>query len=451
MLNWIFVGLTIFVAVMIAATAMLPAKPHKNVILETTLPVAQLKHPAVSKLTQQYIQQLWGLALLFSIGGLPMMFIHFDSLALLYFVLLIFALFSAFYGTEIHFIHKMSRLKCQKGWSLPITTVKIVDTQLVLTKNRNLLSINWFCGSAGLLVIGLGSLYFMLGWATSWPLILALVLCWGLFLLLYWIVAALPVRTLTAQPEYDQAINDAYRQTWSRQMIVGSYILAILPLVITLTTLAFSIIYVYLVLVVIFCAYLVYDLIRERNFEDSLLGEFTSKTTTDEDRYWRYAVYNNPSDQRLFVPDRVGTNISLNLGRPAGKVIGSITLVLILGLLFGVVGNLLALDFGGSSIRASATAEQVILQAPGTTTSQIKRQQITKVHLLQQLPVDTVRMNGIGTAHFAIGNFRVEKRAAKLYVAQDTGAVLLIRTKQHDYYFAAKKPQETQRLYRTLQ
>lgn len=149
MLNWIFVGLTIFVAVMIAATAMLPAKPHKNVILETTLPVAQLKHPAVSKLTQQYIQQLWGLALLFSIGGLPMMFIHFDSLALLYFVLLIFALFSAFYGTEIHFIHKMSRLKCQKGWSLPITTVKIVDTQLVLTKNRNLLSINWFCGSAG--------------------------------------------------------------------------------------------------------------------------------------------------------------------------------------------------------------------------------------------------------------------------------------------------------------
>lgn len=79
-------------------------------------------------------------------------------------------------------------------------------------------------------------------------------------------------------------------------MIVGSYILAILPLVITLTTLAFSIIYVYLVLVVIFCAYLVYDLIRERNFEDSLLGEFTSKTTTDEDRYWRYAVYNNPSD-----------------------------------------------------------------------------------------------------------------------------------------------------------
>ncbi|ATO43072.1 hypothetical protein [Loigolactobacillus coryniformis] len=84
--------------------------------------------------------------------------------------------------------------------------MKIVDTQLVLTKNRNLLSINWFCGSAGLLVIGLGSLYFMLGWATSWPLILALVLCWGLFLLLYWIVAALPVRTLTAQPEYDQSM-----------------------------------------------------------------------------------------------------------------------------------------------------------------------------------------------------------------------------------------------------
>ncbi|ATO54819.1 PH domain-containing protein [Loigolactobacillus coryniformis] len=70
---------------------------------------------------------------------------------------------------------------------------------------------------------------------------------------------------------------------------------------------------------------------------------------------------------------------------------------------------------------------------------------------MQQLPVGAVRMNGIGTTHFALGNFRVEKRAAKLYVAQDTGAVLLIRTKQRDYYFAAKQPQETRRLYRALQ
>ena len=111
----------------------------------------------------------------------------------------------------------------------------------------------------------------------------------------------------------------------------------------------------------------------------------------------------------------------------------------------------MALDFGGGGIRASATTEQVTLKAPGTATSQIKRQQIKQVRLLQQLPVGAVRMNGIGTTHFALGNFRVEKRAAKLYVAQDTGAVLLIRTKQRDYYFAAKQPQETRRLYRALQ
>lgn len=450
MLNWIFVGLNIFVAVVMATTAMLPAKPHKNVILETTLPGAQLKHPAVRQLTQQYTKQLWWLALFFSLVGLPLIFVHFDSLALLYFVLLLFGLIGAFYGTEVHFIHKMNRLKRQQGWALPATTEKVVDTQLVLTKNRRLLSLNWFGGSGSLLLIGLVSNYFTLGWATSWPLMLALLLCWGLFLLLYWVVAALPVRALTTQPEHDRALNDAYRQTWSRQMVIGSYMLGVLPLVVTLTTITFSIIYVYLVLVIIFCVYLVYDLIRERNFEDRLLGEFALKTTTDEDRFWRYAMYNNPSDRRLFVPDRVGTNISLNLGRPAGKIIGGVTLVLVLGLLFGVVGNLLALDFGGG-IRASATTEQVTLKAPGTATSQIKRQQIKQVRLLQQLPVGAVRMNGIGTTHFALGNFRVEKRAAKLYVAQDTGAVLLIRTKQRDYYFAAKQPQETRRLYRALQ
>lgn len=451
MLNWIFVGLTIFVAVVMAATLMLPAKPHKNVVLETTLPAAQLKHPAVSELTQQYIQQLWWLALFFSVGGLPLVFIRFDSLALLYFVLLLFGLIGAFYGTEVHFIHKMSRLKRQQGWALAVTTEKVIDTQLILTKNRDLLSLNWFGGSGLLLIIGLASNYFTLGWATSWPLMLALSLCWCLFLLLYWVVAALPVRVLTTQPQHDQALNDAYRQTWSRQMVIGSYVLGALPLVVTLTTITFSVIYVYLVLVVVFCVYLIYDLIRERHFEDRLLGEFALQTTTDEDRYWRYAMYNNPSDHRLFVPDRVGTNISLNLGRPAGKIIGGVTLTLVVGLLFGVVGNLLALDFGGGSIRASATTTQVTLQAPGTATSQVKRQQITQVRLLQQLPVGAVRMNGIGTTHFALGNFQVEKRPAKLYVAQDTGAVLLIRTKQRDYYFAAKQPQETRRLYRALQ
>ncbi|MFD1319277.1 PH domain-containing protein [Loigolactobacillus zhaoyuanensis] len=450
MLNWIFVGLNIFVAVTMAATSALPAKPHKNVILETTLPHNALQQPPILALTQQYKKQLWGLAIFFSLAGLPIMFIHFDSLALLYFTLLLFGLIGTFYGTEIHFIHKMNQLKRHQGWGIPITTEKMVDTQLILTKNRRLVPISWFGGSGILLLVGLFSNWRVLGWTTSWPLILALSLSWLLFLLLYWVIAALPVRVLTAQPEHDRLLNDAYRQTWSRQMVISSYVLGILPLVVTLTTIIFSVMYLYLVLITGFCVYFIYDLIRERNFEDQLLGDFSLTTTTDEDRYWRYAMYNNPNDRRLFVPDRVGVNISLNLGRPAGKLIGGAILVLVLGLLFSVIGGLLALDFGGNSIRASATTQAITLKAPGTRTSQIKRQEVTQVRLMRRLPANTVRANGIGTAHFAIGNFRVQKRSAKLYVARDTGAVLRLRTKQRDYYFSAKKPQETRRLYRAL-
>ncbi len=293
MLNWLFVGMTIFVAVTMAATTMLPAKPHKNVILETTLPHEQLNHPAVHALTKNFRKQLWWLALFFSLAGLPIIFIHFDSLALLYFMLLLFGLIGVFYATEVRFIHKMSRLKQQHNWLQKQNTEKVADTQLILTKNRRLLSMQWFIGSGGLLVIGLVSNLWLLGWGTSWPLLLALTLGWALFLLLYWVIAALPVRVLTAQPEYDRVLNDSYRQTWSRQMVLGSYVIGSLPLIISITTMAFSLIYIYFIMVTAFCIYLIYDLIRERNFEDQLLGSFSPQTTTDEDRYWRYAMYIN--------------------------------------------------------------------------------------------------------------------------------------------------------------
>ncbi|MFD0897091.1 PH domain-containing protein [Loigolactobacillus binensis] len=450
MLNWIFVVLNLLVAVTMALTTMLPARPHKNVILETTVPTAQLQHPAILALTHQYRIQLAWLALFFSIGGLPIMFIHFDSLALLYFIILLGALIGVFYGTEVRFIHKMNRLKRRQGWATNLVTEQVVDTKLILTKNRQLVSSKWFAGSGVLLLLGVLLSWRLLGWATSWPLLLALGLCWLLFLLLYSVIAGLPVRVLTAQPEYDRLLNDSYRQTWSRQMVLGSYFLGAMPLAVGLTTQLTGVIYLYLLLLVGFCVYMVYDLIRERNFEDRLLGEFAVATTTDEDRYWRYAMYNNPTDHRLFVPDRVGVNLSLNIGRPAGKWLGGVIMLLVLGLLIGVTGSLLALDFSGNSIRASATTQQVILRAPGTRTTHLPRQQITQVRLLRQLPASAVRVNGVGTTHFAVGNFQVHQRAAKLYVARNTGVVLRLRTKQRDYYFAAKEPAETRRLYRAL-
>ena len=53
--------------------------------------------------------------------------------------------------------------------------------------------------------------------------------------------------------------------------------------------------------------------------QDQLLAS-TEQRYYDEDRYWRYGVYINPTDPRLFVPDRVGLNIGINLGKRPEKV-----------------------------------------------------------------------------------------------------------------------------------
>ena len=60
----------------------------------------------------------------------------------------------------------------------------------------------------------------------------------------------------------------------------------------------------------------------------------------DDERYWLGGViYNNPDDPELIVPKRFGNGLTVNFGRPLGKVIliGPLLLpvvLVILGLLF---------------------------------------------------------------------------------------------------------------------
>jgi len=54
----------------------------------------------------------------------------------------------------------------------------------------------------------------------------------------------------------------------------------------------------------------------------------------DDDRYWygRDLFYNNPDDPAVFVPKRYTRGYTVNVGRPAGKLIMLASLVLLLAL-----------------------------------------------------------------------------------------------------------------------
>ena len=67
----LFVTLVIVNATM-AFTLGLAAKPHKQVIIENTLPKERLNDPAVTALAKQYRLRLWQLAALVSLFSLSL-------------------------------------------------------------------------------------------------------------------------------------------------------------------------------------------------------------------------------------------------------------------------------------------------------------------------------------------------------------------------------------------
>lgn len=59
-------------------------------------------------------------------------------------------------------------------------------------------------------------------------------------------------------------------------------------------------------------------------------GDTPARKSPDDDTSWKAGMfYVNPDDPSIFVPKRMGTGWTINLGRPAGVVIGVLTLILL--------------------------------------------------------------------------------------------------------------------------
>ena len=90
------------------------ANPHKNIILENTLPEDKLQDPAF-KQSENVIKTLGSTSDRFSVLSLPLLFIPYDSILLFLFLLLLFSFIGSGYYLQIVYIRKMAALKMQNG------------------------------------------------------------------------------------------------------------------------------------------------------------------------------------------------------------------------------------------------------------------------------------------------------------------------------------------------
>lgn len=159
------------------------------------------------------------------------------------------------------------------------------------------------------------------------------------------------------------------------------------------------------------------------------------------------------------VPDRIGLNLSINLGKRSGQWIMGLLGLFILCITIVVVFPLFIFDFGQQQFQFDVTDNQVVLSAPFTTTTTIPIKEIKQVERVDQiatdyfneLPGSQIRVNGMATKNYLTGDFKIDDRQAVLYIDKQAQPVIKISTNNRDYYFAEKDSQETEELYSLLQ
>ncbi len=166
--------------------------------------------------------------------------------------------------------------------------------------------------------------------------------------------------------------------------------------------------------------------------------------------YWRYGVYINPNDDRLFVPDRIGLNIGINLGKRSGQVIGIGTLIVLIGVMLIAIVPLYQLDFTADALQGQLTKEEVIFSAPFTTKTTVPVSAIEDVALVDALPTPIIKKVGMATSDYATGSFLVDGESANLYVDLQAPTFLRIQTTDRLIYYTNKDPEQTIALYQQL-
>lgn len=454
-MNYLFIGMLIFINVLQAFTLGLAGKPHQQVILENTIPKEYLNHLEVKRIASRYRLRLWQLAAVYSVLSFSLLLLSYESLQLTAFWLLLFSSLTTTYLCKIYFIREMRRLLVRNQWQSLIMP-KRIDTALIINKNQRMVPIYWLHLSY--------ILSFPLAWYTmrvsdlSTASIL-LASSTGLFLFMlvnYYYIGRIPAKSLTSDSELNQTYNDLTKHSWSFLTILINWLmlpLLFLPIFMSQTSglLAYSLIVIYSCLLLFMVFFTIAYLYHLRKKQDRLLMQSFDFRYSGEDQYWTYGVYINPNDPKLFVPDRIGMNIGINLGKTSGKIIMSITIFLLVATFFMTVIPTYLYDFTANPLRFKKTQETILLSAPFAPTATIPLESIQIVELVDSLPNQLTKTVGIATDNYAIGRFNINNRTSYLYIDYRSSPILKIQTDTIDYYYTNKQSKQTLSLYQLLE
>ncbi len=426
-------------------------KPKKNIILGATLPVQAQTNPKVLAICSQFRRQLTVIFVALTAVCLFGLAFRHTSLSLTFYLTwLIFAIVLPMFSYA-RANRKLRDLKHQAGWRSGWSGKTMVDLNAVSLPEKALK--DWLFLPPVLLtlipsIVTLATKrdletakYELIGYFSFTATILLFYLC-------YRFLYRRRAEAVDGNTDLTIALTKVRRYHWHRCWVWMSYLTGLFTLAMWLSaqrqTLFIGMTLAYLAAVLFLCIQVEF---QTRKAQQTLTRQCSDSDYVDEDDYWIWGLfYDNPNDSHLIVNSRIGINTTVNLAKPAGKV-----LLWLSGLI------LLAMPFLGvwmiheEMTPVQISLDETVLQVQQTGLEyEIPLGDIQKIELLDTLPACT-KLVGSNFSTLYKGKFNLQGMgSANLCLDPTAGPYLFIDTGTALYLLGASQEGETARIYEVL-
>jgi len=422
-------------------------KPKKNIILGVTLPHEGRTDAWILALCATYQKQLEIATLFVAICTLPMRILRTmgtDGQVFFYFSLWLFLAMSLPYLPYFSAHRKLAAYKREQGWQGAAAGQMVVDLKAAGVAQKNLSPLHFIlptllCFVPNLVLLARGQTAFYLHSMTLFtaPII-------PLIYFFYRFINRQRSDLVDNNASLSAALTQVRRHNWNWMYLYTSWLTALLMVSISLLSgYMIALLAVTLVFLVVTVVLAMRTEMRVRSAQRKLTEEAGQSFYVDDDQFWPLGMfYHNPNDSHVMMNQRTGMNMTVNLGRPMGKLFMTLSVLAILAVPF-LAAWMLQTEKAGVTIELTAT--QVVSHY------EVYYYDIVSVTLMEELPEDTVRTMGTGMTHLLQGNFAMPgAEKCKFNLDPTVPPFLRIETEELVYIFGTRDSAETRQLYDRL-
>lgn len=385
-------------------------KPKKNIILGVTVPQAHQTSPEVTQITDAYLKRLRIVAVTFAVLGLSIFVVPIMSIQITIILTLI---LGVILGTALVYIkanRALMALKRRSGWQKSGKPVMVADLRAMEETERPLpriwLALPCVIAAIPLIPIAMQLIDGVQDWTEI--VVYGITIIWiPLMLIMAEAFRRQNAEIVGAVSDLNVITTRIRRRAYMRMMILTIWLLAVvgvgiwfLPIILAQAQLLFALaIGILSIILAIYAFHAEFAVRRAQERYTKLAGD-TLETDTDE--YWIWGMfYYNKNDKRMFINERVGMNMQMNLAQPIGMISMGLAALALLAMPFIGIW-IMAQEF--SPITYSVEAH--VVTVTHLTSRRIDLGENFEVEILDTAP-GGMRTNGTAIGTFRQGTFQL--------------------------------------------